>query len=167
VLLVLDSLDEAADLTAQTPRLHELRVLSAAWRVVVTSRPAAWDAPPTAAARAGRPRCGWWRSLTSPTPMTWRPSSAIGSSSCRPHPRGGGDPGDPRSRGIGPGCSNAPEVNILRPARRGAKAVAEPLPARRRDLYRCLGLRLLLRCGPRTTPDPMRHPIGDITKNSS
>jgi hypothetical protein len=43
VLLVLDSLDEAADLVGQPNRLHELRSLRG-WRAVVTSRPAAWDA---------------------------------------------------------------------------------------------------------------------------
>ncbi|MET0994831.1 MAG: NACHT domain-containing protein [Mycobacterium sp.] len=44
VLLIVDSLDEAADLAAQAPRLQELRNLPARWRVVVTSRPAAWGA---------------------------------------------------------------------------------------------------------------------------
>jgi hypothetical protein len=43
VLLIVDSLDEAADLAAQGPRLHELQRLPAQWRVVVTSRPAAWS----------------------------------------------------------------------------------------------------------------------------
>ncbi|MCM3689053.1 NACHT domain-containing protein [Kocuria rosea] len=44
VLLVVDSLDEAADQTAQASRLNELRGLLTGWRIVVTSRPAAWDA---------------------------------------------------------------------------------------------------------------------------
>ena len=43
VLLVVDSLDEAADLAGQASRLRELTSLHG-WRVVVTSRPAAWDA---------------------------------------------------------------------------------------------------------------------------
>jgi NACHT domain len=43
VLLVVDSLDEAADLTGQASRLRELTSLQG-WRVIVTSRPAAWDA---------------------------------------------------------------------------------------------------------------------------
>ncbi|WP_143018673.1 NACHT domain-containing protein [Geodermatophilus sp. DSM 45219] len=43
VLMVVDSLDEAADLAAQSGRLHELAALHG-WRVVVTSRPAAWEA---------------------------------------------------------------------------------------------------------------------------
>jgi len=43
VLLILDSLDEAADLVGQPNRLHELRSLRG-WRAVVTSRPAAWEA---------------------------------------------------------------------------------------------------------------------------
>jgi hypothetical protein len=43
VLMVVDSLDEAADLAGQATRLRELSSLHG-WRVVVTSRPAAWDA---------------------------------------------------------------------------------------------------------------------------
>ena len=43
VLLILDSLDEAADRVGQGNRLYEVTAMSG-WRVVVTSRPAAWDA---------------------------------------------------------------------------------------------------------------------------
>ncbi|MFC8797304.1 NACHT domain-containing protein [Promicromonospora sp. NPDC057138] len=43
VLLIVDSLDEAADHQGQVNRLHELSSLVPAWRVVVTSRPAAWE----------------------------------------------------------------------------------------------------------------------------
>ena len=43
VLLVLDALDEAADLEGQSGRLRELTSMGG-WRVVVTSRHAAWDA---------------------------------------------------------------------------------------------------------------------------
>jgi hypothetical protein len=43
VLMVVDSLDEAADLAGQAARLRELSSLHG-WRVVVTSRPAAWEA---------------------------------------------------------------------------------------------------------------------------
>src|SRR5665647_2732050 len=43
VLLILDALDEAADLTGQASRLHEVTAMSG-WRVVVTSRTAAWSA---------------------------------------------------------------------------------------------------------------------------
>ncbi|NVM98405.1 NACHT domain-containing NTPase [Arthrobacter sp. SDTb3-6] len=44
VLLVVDSLDEAADITGQSNRLRELEDLTEQWRVVITSRPAAWEA---------------------------------------------------------------------------------------------------------------------------
>jgi hypothetical protein len=40
--MLVDSLDEAADLAGQANRLRELTTLQG-WRVVVTSRPAAWD----------------------------------------------------------------------------------------------------------------------------
>jgi hypothetical protein len=43
VLMIVDSLDEAADLAGQFERLNALRSLNG-WRVVVTSRPAAWIA---------------------------------------------------------------------------------------------------------------------------
>lgn len=43
VLMVVDSLDEAADRTAQATRFRELTMLHG-WRVIVTSRPAAWNA---------------------------------------------------------------------------------------------------------------------------
>ncbi|MFE7504566.1 NACHT domain-containing protein [Promicromonospora sp. NPDC057488] len=43
VLLIVDSLDEAANHQGQANRLHELTSLLPAWRVVVTSRPAAWE----------------------------------------------------------------------------------------------------------------------------
>jgi NACHT domain len=43
VLLILDSLDEAVDHAGQASRLYEVTAMPG-WRVVVTSRPAAWDA---------------------------------------------------------------------------------------------------------------------------
>jgi hypothetical protein len=43
VLLVLDSLDEAAALPGQVGRLHVVTAMTG-WRVVVTSRPSAWNA---------------------------------------------------------------------------------------------------------------------------
>lgn len=43
VLIIVDSLDEAADLAAQEPRFRELQGLPEKWRVVITSRSAAWD----------------------------------------------------------------------------------------------------------------------------
>lgn len=43
VLLIVDSLDEAADQQGQANRLHELASLLPSWRVVVTSRHAAWE----------------------------------------------------------------------------------------------------------------------------
>lgn len=43
VLLIVDSLDEAADQVGQAGRLRELTSLIG-WRVIVTSRPAAWQA---------------------------------------------------------------------------------------------------------------------------
>lgn len=55
MLLVLDSLGEAADLAEQASRLHELSSLSGR-RVVVTSRPAAWDSSYPGAARDDGPR---------------------------------------------------------------------------------------------------------------
>lgn len=52
MLVIIDSLDEAADVAAQASRLHELRELPEDWRLVVTSRLAAWDA--TYRATSGR-----------------------------------------------------------------------------------------------------------------
>lgn len=43
VILIVDSLDEAADRHGQANRLHELSSLLPTWRVVVTSRNAAWE----------------------------------------------------------------------------------------------------------------------------
>lgn len=54
VLLVVDSLDEAADLSQQADRLYELRSLEG-WRSVVTSRPAAWHATYSPAGRDDEP----------------------------------------------------------------------------------------------------------------
>jgi len=50
VLMIIDSLDEAGDRERQDGRLHELSSLPN-WRVIVTSRPAAWDATYTARTR--------------------------------------------------------------------------------------------------------------------
>ena len=77
VLLVVDSLDEAADLAGQASRLRELTSLHG-WRVVVTSRPAAWDATYRGEPdRADGPRVVALRDLQ--YPGRWRPSREPGS----------------------------------------------------------------------------------------
>jgi hypothetical protein len=68
VLMIVDSLDEAADRDGGSTRarLRELSSLDG-WRVVVTSRPAAWDATyPDAVERGGGPRVVELQNLTYP-----------------------------------------------------------------------------------------------------
>ena len=55
VLLVIDSLDEAADVELQSERLNGLMRLSS-WRVITTSRPAAWTATYRGTRGSGGPR---------------------------------------------------------------------------------------------------------------
>jgi hypothetical protein len=56
VLLVVDSLDEAAGRAGQATRLRELIALKG-WRVVITSRPAGWEATSRSTSAAGDGPC--------------------------------------------------------------------------------------------------------------
>ncbi|WP_206064729.1 NACHT domain-containing protein [Kocuria sediminis] len=144
VLLVVDSLDEAADQTAQAPRLHVLRGLPGGWRVVVTSRPAAWDATYRGdSVSASTPRVVTLCDLTYPDDVQtfirdWFVEAA--------------DPtrGEALIREIR-GRAELARVAVV-PLMltfycllaEDPKAGAEPLPARRRKLYDRLARRLLL-----------------------
>ncbi|MDP9696773.1 UNVERIFIED_ORG: hypothetical protein J2X79_004356 [Arthrobacter globiformis] len=143
VLLLVDSLDEAADLTAQAPRLHELIGLPARWRVVVTSRPAAWDATyRRSSSRAAALRVVTLRDLTYPEDVeafihSWFVDSTDAA-------RGQSLIQEIRDRTE---LARAAVVPLMLTfyclLAEDPREAAEPLPARRRVLYRRLVRRLL------------------------
>lgn len=156
VLLVIDSLDEAADVVAQGPRLRELLGLPPSWRIVVTSRPAAWRA----AYRGGgdsRMRVVELADLSFPEEVE---------TFVRDWFRETGDPG--RGDSLIKQIQGRPEVARAAVVplmlafycllAEDAREMSRPLPARRRELYRRLTLRLLRggwtgnHAGPDTAP---------------
>lgn len=158
VLLVVDSLDEAADLAAQTSRLHELHGLPDRWRVVVTSRPAAWGAAYRGGTGSRNPRVVKLDDLTYPGDVEafirdwftqagdqWRGDALIKHIRSRP---------EVARTAVVPlmltfYCLLAEEPT----------GMTTPLPARRRELYRRLSRRLLRGAwtanpaGPDSAPD--------------
>jgi hypothetical protein len=154
VLLVLDALDEAADLEGQSGRLRELTSM-VGWRVVVTSRHAAWDAT----FRGDRNRADGLRvvelqDLEYPSDV----NACIGAWFAADPSRGDAlieqirTHDDLRRGAVVPlmltfYCLLAEESDTVR-----------PLPARRRELYRRLVPRLLLGRWSTSAPGPDAAP---------
>jgi hypothetical protein len=141
VLLILDSLDEAADRPGQPGRLYELFGLSG-WRVVVTSRPAAWDATYRGDPdRVDGPMVVLLQDLTYPADV----DTFIRAWFAKDPGRGAALMGQIRDR---PDLAWVAVVPLMLTfycllTERSASA-DQPLPARRRDLYQSLVSRLLL-----------------------
>ncbi|MGH3736766.1 MAG: hypothetical protein ACRDT6_14320, partial [Micromonosporaceae bacterium] len=156
MLLVVDSLDEAADLAGQASRLHELTSLHG-WRFVVTSRPAAWDATYRGEPdRADGPRVVALQDLEYPGDVVAFAQAWFAADPSR---------GDAlikqiRARDDLARVGVIPQMLTFYCLLSEAPAdAARPLPARRQDLYRRLVRRLLRSMwatnapGPDTAPD--------------
>ena len=141
VLAVVDSLDEAADLAGQANQLHELTSLHG-WRVVVTSRPAAWDVTFRGdPARADGPRVAHLQDLVYPADVDAFVRAWFAAD------RGRGDAlvEQIRARSDLARAAVIPLILTFYCLLTETPApVAQPLPARRRDLYGRLVQRLLL-----------------------
>jgi hypothetical protein len=160
VLLIVDSLDEASDLAAQGPRLRELHSLPARWRVVVTSRPAAWRAADRGGLGNRTPRVVELRDLSYPEEVETFVQDWF---------REAGNPvrGDELIREIRnrPEVARAAVVPLMLTfyclIAEDPQGMSTPLPARRRELYRRLVRRLLRGTWTGNPAGPDAAPDGD------
>ncbi len=162
VLVVVDSLDEAADLAAQSGRLHELAALHG-WRVMVTSRPAAWEA--TYRGHPGRedgPRIVEVQNLDYPTDA----EAFIGDWFAADPDRGKALIDQLRARRS---LSRVAVIPLMLTfyclITEKADPADRPLPERRRQLYQRLIRRLLFRQWAPNAPGPGTAPDEDTCKD--